>query len=143
MTNWTRFAAAKPFVQVGEGHGPLHGGLGSGLALAKSLVRMHGGTIEARSRGLGQGSEFVIALPLDGIEEPSLSTPASDRAPELFGTVLIVDDKPDNVSTLAMLLALPNHRVHTAGSGEEALRRADALRPDVILMDIGLPGMSG
>lgn len=135
----------EPFVQVGHGHGPLHGGLGIGLALAKSLVRMHGGSIEAQSRGLGQGSEFVVVLPLDEVEKPSPAMHASDRTggEELSGTVLIVDDKPDNVSTLAMLLALPDHRVHTAGSGEEAVRRADALRPDVILMDIGLPGMSG
>ena len=137
----------EPFVQVGQGQGSLHGGLGIGLALAKSLVRMHGGTLDAHSAGPGQGSEFVIVLPLDGRDDASSTAVASPAGrslgEELFGTVLIVDDKPDNVSTLAMLLALPDHRVHTAANGEEAVLRAETLRPDVILMDIGLPGMSG
>ena len=90
----------------------------------------------------------MVLLPLDEQARPAASTGAEAAAGEAFhqdllGTVLVVDDKPDNVSTLALLLDLPDHRVHTAADGEEAVRRAESLRPDVILMDIGLPGMDG
>ncbi len=137
----------EPFVQVSRDSLPSQG-LGIGLSLAHSLVKMHGGTIEAHSAGAGRGTEFVVLLPLDEETRPAASTGTEAAAGEAFhqdllGTVLVVDDKPDNVSTLAMLLDLPDHRVHTAADGEEAVRRAEMLRPDVILMDIGLPGMDG
>lgn len=121
------------------------GGLGIGLALTRSIVELHGGEIRASSPGLGQGSEFVIRLPLedpgpaqaaagDPDEQPPATTPLS---------ILIVDDNRDAAESLSMLLKLSNHSTATAHSGKEALAVAERQRPDLVLLDIGLPDWDG
>ncbi len=118
------------------------GGLGLGLTLVRRLVEMHGGTVEARSEGLGRGSEFVVRLP--AVEELAASSPAAARpAPGRGRRVLVVDDNTDAADSLAMLLGLGGHDVRTAYHGQAALELAPAFRPDVVVLDIGLPGMSG
>ncbi|HEX6999843.1 MAG TPA: ATP-binding protein [Gammaproteobacteria bacterium] len=121
-------------------------GLGIGLAIARELVLMHGGTLEARSEGIGRGSEFIVrlpvlepALPADGKHEPA----AAAGAPLRHLSVLVADDNEDALATLAHMLELAGHRVHTAHDGLQALEAARALSPDVALLDIGMPGLDG
>ncbi len=121
-------------------------GLGIGLALVKTLTEMHGGTVEARSGGIGQGSEFVVRLPALEESTPASSAPAlvaSVQAPSLARRILVVDDNRASADSLAMLLKLAGHDSHIAYDGIQALALADSLRPDAILLDIGLPGMNG
>jgi PAS domain S-box-containing protein len=120
------------------------GGLGIGLALVRRLVEMHGGTVEASS-ALGQGSEFVVRLPVVPVPEPQPSLPPAEKAepsgPSL--RVLVVDDNVDTVTTLAMLVQESGHDVRTAYDGPAVLEAALDYRPDVVLLDIGLPGLNG
>lgn len=133
------------FAQVDGSQGRSYGGLGIGLALARNLVEMHEGRLQASSAGLGKGSEFTIKLPIlmkpTGLEvktslEPGQSTGRSLR-------VLVVEDNIDAADSLSMLLRLYGHEVHVARTGPTALEMASASRPDVVLLDIGLPGMDG
>jgi PAS domain S-box-containing protein len=121
------------------------GGMGIGLTLAKRLVEMHGGGIEARSDGPGKGSEFLVRLPL--LEEESLrpARAGMDKptGPKSSLRVLIVDDNRDAGESLAMLLRVLGHDVRTAPDGQEGLAEAEAFRPDVALVDIGLPKLDG
>ncbi len=119
------------------------GGLGIGLALLKGLVEMHGGSVEAHSAGLGKGSEFVVRLPVapDGPKEATST--ADEKAPGVRQRVLVVDDNRDAAASLAMMLSLVGHDTRTAHDGLEALELAEAFRPDVILMDIGMPRLNG
>jgi PAS domain S-box-containing protein len=121
-----------------------HGGLGVGLALVQNLVAMHGGSVEAHSDGLGEGSEFTVMLPLAGApdEEPDVVEP-HDRGDILRRRIIVVDDNDDMVESLSMLLTMMGHTVERAASGPEALERATTFRPDVMLIDIGMPGMEG
>jgi PAS domain S-box-containing protein len=121
------------------------GGLGIGLALVQRLVEMHGGTVEASS-ALGQGSEFVVRLP--AVSPPQTlasSSPPTEKArptgPAL--RVLVVDDNVDTVTTLALLVKESGHDVRTAYDGSEVLEAALNYRPNVVLLDIGLPGLNG
>jgi PAS domain S-box-containing protein len=118
-------------------------GLGIGLTLVKVLVEMHGGTVEVHSDGPGHGSEFVVRLPT--IEEPVVRPSAAPPAivTSVARRVLIVDDSEDGAESLAMLLQFAGHETHKAHDGATAIRLAERLRPDVVLMDIGLPRMSG
>ena len=119
-------------------------GLGIGLTLVKNLVEMHGGSITVHSEGLGTGSEFLVSLPTiaEGTaEEGNGSARTTDSA--TGRRILIVDDNEDGASSLSMLLKFGGHETFIAHDGREALRLADEIRPDVILLDIGLPGMSG
>ena len=120
------------------------GGLGIGLALVQRLVEMHGGTVEASST-LGQGSEFVVRLPVVAPPEVQPSPPPAERAesngPSL--RVLVVDDSVDTVTTLAMLVRESGHEVRTAYDGSAVLEAALDFRPNVVLLDIGLPGLNG
>ena len=121
------------------------GGLGIGLTLVKRLVELHGGTVEARSAGRGCGSEFVVRLPLLPPALPLAATPAEGRAASRSSRlrVLIVEDNLETAKSLAALLALDSHEVRIAADGASALCIAQAARPDLALVDIELPEMSG
>lgn len=137
------------FFQAERGLTRSEGGLGIGLTLVRSLVELHGGRVQAFSAGLGQGSEFQVFLPL--AREPVASSaepvaPSAEPAPlPAAGAVrvLVVDDIPDNVETLAELLNLWGYQVRMAQSGAAALEVASAFQPDVTFLDIGMPGMDG
>jgi PAS domain S-box-containing protein len=119
-------------------------GLGIGLALAKTLVELHGGSLEAQSAGIGSGSEFVIRLPIQPHASATPPAAAPSAGAEPAGrSILIVDDNQDSGDSLALLLELDGHRTHTARDGLEALDAAERLRPDAILLDIGLPKLNG
>ena len=132
-----------------QGHRSLarsQGGLGIGLTLAKNLVEMHGGTISAHSEGLGKGSEFVIRLPVMMTKrvDPAHETPA--KSPHAAGPsrrILVVDDNVDAAELTATLLTMWGHEVRTLHDGLSVLTAVDSFQPEVILLDIGLPGMSG
>jgi PAS domain S-box-containing protein len=149
------------FTQVDATPGRSQGGLGIGLTLVRTLVEMHGGTVEARSAGAGQGSEFVVRLPAlnereDGVDEvvheavtqgrvegpsPERVTSPADRS--ATRRVLVVDDNVDSLQSLTEVLEELGHEVRAAPDGETALELARQFRPQVMLVDIGLPGMNG
>jgi CheY-like chemotaxis protein len=120
------------------------GGLGIGLALVQRLVELHGGTVAASSV-LGQGSEFVVRLPMVPPAEPRPLPPPTDQAKPTVPSlrVLVVDDNADTVTTLAMLVQESGHEVRTAFDGLAVLEAALDYRPNVVLLDIGLPGLNG
>ncbi len=121
------------------------GGLGVGLTLAQRLIKLHGGSIEALSEGAGRGSEFVIHLPLATV--PAASSLASHRPAERWPAssrrVLVVDDNRDAAESLETLLKLWGHQALSANDGPQALSLATEFHPEVVLLDIGLPGMDG
>jgi CheY-like chemotaxis protein len=120
------------------------GGLGIGLTLVRNLVDLHGGKIEARSAGLGQGSEFIVRLPLAGVVEAGTAARERTIAPPTRALrILVVEDNTDSAEVLAFMLELSGHTVQTAADGPTALAAAHAFQPQVVLCDIGLPGMSG
>jgi PAS domain S-box-containing protein len=121
------------------------GGLGIGLSLTKSLVEMHGGSIEADSPGIGQGSEFVVRLPVvaEKSDPPTEARDVSEKIRVAGRNILVVDDNRDSAESLAMLLKLVGNKVSTAHDGLEAFHAAESVRPDAILLDIGLPKLNG
>jgi PAS domain S-box-containing protein len=121
------------------------GGLGIGLTLVRRLVQMHGGSVEAHSDGPGHGSEFVVRLPPLAGRAPGDSTAQDAESSPLTGSrrVLVVDDNHDSAESMAILLEIWGHEVRTTYDGPAALALAAEYRPDVVLLDIGLPGMSG
>jgi CheY-like chemotaxis protein len=133
------------FSQVNTALDRPKGGLGIGLALVRGIVELHGGTIEARSAGPGQGSEFELTLPLPrealhaAADRPSRERPLARRPRR----VLVVDDNRDAAESLALLLRLRGHEVREAYDGLDAVGAARAFRPDAVLLDIGLPGLNG
>ena len=120
------------------------GGLGIGLSLVQRLVELHGGTVTVRS-ALGQGSEFAVRLPLAPTAPPALPPPVPDAAqpPAQYRRVLVVDDNVDAAQTLAFLLESSGHEVKLAYDGLSAVAAAIAYQPEVVLLDIGLPGLDG
>jgi CheY-like chemotaxis protein len=119
-------------------------GLGVGLSLARSLVEMHGGTIEAHSDGPGHGCEFRVRLPVATAAAPAALAPAERRRPSAAGLrVLVVDDNRDAAASLALLLESMGNEVRTAYDGEQAAAVASEFRPDVALLDIGMPKLDG
>ncbi len=133
------------FWQVDRSLEKAQGGLGVGLTIVKRLVELHGGRVEAHSEGPGKGSEFVIRVPV-------VSVPAPERVEEGSGQpartparhrILVADDNADAAASLAMMLSLMGQEVRTAGDGLEAVEAAEAFRPDVILLDIGMPRLNG
>jgi len=131
----------EPFVQVERREVGGTGGIGIGLALAKALVHLHGGRIEAQSEGLGKGSRFVVRLPR--AEASEAAEPSSSPARAASRRLLVVDDNVDAILSQAELLRMLGHEVETAYDGPSALRKAEAFRPDVVLLDLGMPGMDG
>ena len=135
------------FAQVEGALTRSRGGLGIGLTLVKHLVELHGGRVEARSAGVGRGSAFVVTLPLPAPAERGAGAPRSPKPRRLPPArpmkILVVDDHQDGAESMSALLALQGHEVRMAHDGEAALAAADAFRPDVMLLDIGLPLLSG
>jgi PAS domain S-box-containing protein len=133
------------FSQVGSPLERAKGGLGIGLALARSLVELHDGTIEARSEGAGQGSEFIVRLPVFMLPEPSAAAPAAGASgyTGVARRILVVDDVEDSATSLAELLRLDGNVVQTAADGLEAVREAESFKPDLVFLDLGLPGLDG
>lgn len=134
------------FVQAGGDEDGDRGGLGIGLSLVKSLVGLHGGNVQAFSEGPGKGSEFVVRLPAVAAEQASPGAGAEERAPETAPPsrrVLVVEDNRDSADSLALLLRMMGHTVRTAYDGPEALEVAREFRPEVVLLDIGLPNLGG
>ena len=134
------------FAQVRDPDGPrVRSGLGLGLTLVRELVQLHGGWVTARSEGRGRGSEFVVRLPR--IERPKVeeaqAPPVARRAPLPVLRVLLAEDGPDAARAMGMLLRHWGHRVMHADDGRAAFELALRRRPDVCLLDIGLPGMDG
>nr|WP_229510911.1 MULTISPECIES: ATP-binding protein [unclassified Massilia] len=121
----------------------VEGGLGIGLALVKNIVELHGGNVEAHSAGLGCGSEFVVRLPVQGVALAPLE-PAAAIAPAAAGQrIMIVDDNADAAETLGMLLSAHGHTVAVFNEPLAALAAAAQLRPQIAVLDIGLPGLDG
>jgi len=132
------------FMQVEQGRTRAHGGLGIGLTLVKSIVQMHGGHVEARSNGPGEGSEFIIRLPRGTAPEAEAAQPASQLSANVRPrNILLVDDNVDAADTLASLLRARQHDVVTAFSGPAALDLAEQIQPEVVILDLGMPEMDG
>jgi CheY-like chemotaxis protein/two-component sensor histidine kinase len=136
----------EPFTQLDRSLERTRGGLGIGLALAKRLVEMHGGTIEAHSPGLEHGSRFVVRLPVS--LQSSIARPVAleGRGATLAigrRRILVADDNYDSATSLSILLNDAGYDVRTAGDGAQALETAAQFRPDVALLDIGMPKLNG
>lgn len=131
------------FVQVDRSQP--HAGLGIGLALARRLAELHGGELTASSAGVGRGSIFMLALP--GVSQPDQSPAPASSERRVDGTaslcIVVVDDDEDSADTLAMWLTIQGHTVTVARTGPAGLELVQATRPNIVLCDIGLPGMDG
>jgi signal transduction histidine kinase len=135
------------FTQADRSVARSQGGLGIGLTLVRSLVEMHGGSVEVRSGGLGQGSEFLVRLPvLAAPPTPQPAVPADGKTPLAAKSrhrILVVDDNVAAAKILSEIASRWQHEVQVAYTGESALEMAQTYHPDVFLLDIGLPGLSG
>jgi PAS domain S-box-containing protein len=131
------------FTQVDRSLERSRGGLGIGLTLVRRLVQMHGGSVEARSAGEGQGSELVVRLPVAAAPRGAAAEPVAMPEPARPRRILIVDDNRDAASSLALLMQLSGNETYTAHDGGEALAAAERHRPEVVLLDIGLPVLNG
>jgi signal transduction histidine kinase/ActR/RegA family two-component response regulator len=133
------FSQAEPALERSQG------GLGIGLSLVRGLVELHGGTVEARSKGPGSGSEFIVRLPLALSAEQAPEEPSEQHAPQLSSRrrILVVDDNEDAADSLAMMLQMMGNEVRTAHDGLEGVELAATFRPDLVLLDIGMPRLNG
>jgi CheY-like chemotaxis protein len=134
------------FSQVTSALERTQGGLGIGLSLVRGLTELHGGGVEARSGGPGMGSEFVIRLPVAAMTKESGRNEARGGKPfccEAKRRILVVDDNEDSAESLGTMLRLVGHDIRTAHDGLEALQAARVFRPELVLLDIGLPKMNG
>jgi CheY-like chemotaxis protein len=136
------------FSQVKVHEARSRGGLGIGLALVRRLARMHGGSVSAHSLGIGTGSTFTVRLPAIADRVPVARAPrAAESAVAIKGgkarRILVVDDNSDAAALLAVLLELEGHEVRTAADGGEAVNAAELFRPEVVLMDLEMPGIDG
>jgi signal transduction histidine kinase/ActR/RegA family two-component response regulator len=133
-----------PFTQGKQGLARTNGGLGVGLTLVRRLTELHGGSVEAHSNGPGQGSVFVIRLPRsDRLDSSSAGAVRGDELSNRTYRLLIVEDNPDSRQALRVLLETAGHEVHEAADGEAGVESALSLRPDLVLVDIGLPRLDG
>jgi PAS domain S-box-containing protein len=131
------------FSQVKSAQDRSEGGLGIGLALAKGLVQLHHGTLEVRSEGIGQGSEFTAKIPRRTLDcAPDTLAPVAS-VPSVRRRLLIADDNRDAADSLAMLLRMEGHDVTVVYDGEQAVATIDSLRPEVAVLDIGMPKLDG
>jgi CheY-like chemotaxis protein len=130
------------FVQATRSLDRAHGGLGIGLTLVSRLVKLHGGSVEAHSEGLGHGSEFVVHLPILR-QAPPLPPPPPPAGRETSRRLLIVDDNTDSARSMAILQTRRGHVTRIAFTGPDALAVAAEFLPEVVVLDIGLPGMDG
>jgi signal transduction histidine kinase/CheY-like chemotaxis protein len=131
------------FAQMEAGLPRSQGGLGIGLALARRLLALHGGSVEALSKGPGHGSEFVVRLPLAPRERERERALPRTQVTAPSRRILVVDDNADAASSLATLLRLAHHETYMAHDGIEALQAAEHLRPDLVLLDIQMPELNG
>lgn len=132
------------FTQVDQALERSQGGLGIGLTLVQRLVEMHGGSVHAASDGPGHGSEFTVRLPAAASEpEPREEAPASEEIVQSRRKILVVDDNADSAESLAKLLRLQGHNVRVAFEGPAALQQVQTDKPDVVILDLGLPGITG
>lgn len=134
------------FAQVDRSLEKSQGGLGIGLWLVKQVVEMHGGSVEARSEGVGKGSEFVVRLPVASSSDRAVQPPTADDKPAVPSgrrRILVADDNEDAAELLAELLTRMGNEVRTANDGAAAVDLAAAFGPDVILLDIGMPTLNG
>ena len=134
------------FSQVGRNMQHSQGGLGIGLSLVRQLVALHGGSVAATSAGVGKGSSFVVRLPLDLAPAPSgAAVPAAGPGAAAGKTyrILVTDDNVDAAMTLASLLEMHGHDLRIAHDGPQALQMAAQFQPEVVFLDIGMPGMTG
>ncbi len=132
----------EPFTQADRTLARSKGGLGLGLSLVRGLVVLHGGTVTARSEGLGRGAEFVVRVPL-AAPTAGAEPPRGGAAPPAQRSILVIEDNEDGAQSLADVLELQGHRVHIAADGRAGIALARELRPDVVLCDIGLPDLDG
>ncbi|MEO7391103.1 MAG: ATP-binding protein, partial [Ramlibacter sp.] len=151
------------FTQVDQSHVQSGGGLGIGLTLVKRLVEMHGGSVEAKSAGLDAGSEFLVRLPLAAASAAANGSVAGAALAQAAGTtagggmmaetlpaprppvrrIVVADDNVDAAESLSLMLEMAGHETRTAHDGEEAFRIASEFRPDVMVLDIAMPGLDG
>jgi PAS domain S-box-containing protein len=131
------------FSQVDRSVERVTGGLGIGLALVKGLVEMHGGTVAAASDGEGRGSTFTVTLAVVEAPAAPAPTPGRDGRPAATRRILVVDDSRDGAETLARMLRLMGNEVRTAGDGLEGVEAAGEFRPELVLMDVGMPVLNG
>jgi signal transduction histidine kinase len=135
------------FTQIPSERSTSAGGLGIGLALVRALVQLHGGEIVATSGGADQGSEFIVRLPLLGkpeVKDESNAPQAKADAPmQIRRNILIADDNQDALESLALMLRMEGHEVHCASDGEEALLLAGQRKPEIVVLDVGMPKLDG
>jgi len=134
------------FAQVDTSLERRQGGMGIGLSLVRNLVKMHNGSVEAYSEGLGKGSEFTVRLPVSSPPQSKPALPLTSKQEDNSASpcrVLVVDDNESSSKTLGWMIELMGHEVRLAKNGLSAIKIAKSFRPDVVLLDIGLPGMNG
>jgi CheY-like chemotaxis protein/two-component sensor histidine kinase len=133
----------EPFMQAEKTLDRSAGGLGLGLALVKGLVELHGGSVAAHSDGPGKGATFTVQLPVERRKVPRYTVAEPPRDERPADRVLVIEDNVDSAQCLKMVLEMNKHVVEVAYSGSAGIEKAHAFRPDVVLCDIGLPGMNG
>lgn len=133
-----------PFIQLDDSLARSSGGFGLGLAIVKGMVELHGGSVSAFSEGSGKGSQFTIRLPLFEVSNNNrVEQPKVGKEPSQTLRILVIDDIPDVAEILCSLLRQMGHEVISANNGCEGITKAKEFRPDVLLCDIGMPGMNG
>jgi len=135
----------EPFRQIDDSRNRRQGGLGIGLTLVRSLVELHGGTVSVRSEGVGRGCEFVVSIP-DAVDSspPQLAAPSAvSRRTDVARRILVVDDNCDAASSLGELFRLLNAEVRVVHNGADAVSEFSRFRPDVIVLDLGMPVLDG